>query len=620
MKNFHRILISLLYCNKLFLSSTDCLFLHNIRLSFNIIHFRINLKIKKHMKSRSLNFKLRKFVHYSLILCILLIQIIIAAFFYNEFNNKKNLAFIENQLKDVHSLENLTENSRKELINSQDYFQKYLITDDNKFLESYFQSVNKLSQNLDSINGYKAKNPKLKSILITQKKDTAELKKLKLLVDSTFQFSTKSTFKMRDELPKFKKYDFNYNFDKFDIQQQTFADTIEKKGLFGRLGDAIAGKVNVQKESTVITLKNGRTTDASKMKSELDSLMRSINNHYSKEVQKIQVNVTKNQNSNGKFYKTFNNMLIYSNDLMNIYEVAIKDSKSELQKELDHQNSINNKIRMYLVLGAMILMFIVSILIMYFTRIAFIYEKKLNAANKQIKENLNFKNRILGMLSHELRSPLKIIGIFIKRISKKTTDETVQDYLKSISFTNNTLLMQANQILEYTKNQQVENKLNPAVFNLDNEINAILRSIEPYIETRNNKFVINKNIDPNIVVYSDCTKINQIFMNILGNANKFTENGQITVNTSASPIDNNTVSLVTEIKDSGVGISKSDLEKIFEPYYQGILSEDVENLGAGLGLSLCKELVELYNGKISVNSELNKGTTVSFTINLKINK
>lgn len=572
------------------------------------------------MKSRPLNFKLRKFVHYSLILCILLIQIIIAAFFYNEFHNKKSLAFIENQLKDIHSLENLTENSRKELINSQNYFQKYLITDDNKFLESYFQSVNKLSQNLDSINGYKVKNPKMTSLLITQKKDTAELKKLKLLVDSSFQFSTKSTFKLRDDLPKFKKYDFNYNFDKFDIQQQTFADTIQKKGLFGRLGDAIAGKVNVQKESTVITLKNGRTTDTAKMKLELDSLMRSINNHYSKEVQKIQVNVTKNQNSNSKFYKTFNNMLIYSNNLMNIYEVAIKDSKSELQKELDQQNSANNKIRMYLVFGAMILMFIVSILIMYFTGIAFIYEKKLKAANKQIKENLNFKNRILGMLSHELRSPLKIIGIFIKRISNKTTDETVKEYLKSISFTNNTLLMQANQILEYTKNQHVENKLNPAVFNLDNEITAILRSIEAYIETRNNQFVINKNIDPNIVVYSDCTKINQIFMNILGNANKFTENGQITVNTSATPIDDNTISLITEIKDSGAGISKSDLEKIFEPYYQGILSEDVENLGAGLGLSLCKELVELYNGNIAVTSELNEGTTVSFSINLNINK
>jgi len=570
--------------------------------------------------SRSLSFRLRKIIHYFLIICILLIQLIIAAFFYNEFVNRKNISFIENQLDDVHSLENLTDNSRKELITSQDYFQKYLITDDKKFLESYFQSVNILSQNLDSINLYKDRNPRLKTILITQKKDTAELKKLKLLVDSTFQFSTKSTFKLRDELPKLKKIDFDYNFEKFDIQQQTFADTVQKKGLFGRLGDAIAGKVNVQKESTVITLKNGKTTDASRMKSDLDSLMRSVNNHYSKEVQKIQVNVTKNHNNNGKFYKTFNNMLIYSNDLMNIYEFAIKDSKSELEKELAKQNSANNKIRTYLVLGAMVLMFIVSILIMYFTRIAFIYEKRLNAANKQIKENLNFKNRILGMLSHELRSPLKIIGIFIKRINKKTDDETVKEYLKSISFTNDTLLMQANQILEYTKNQQVENKLIPVIFNLKNEITSILTAIEPYIETRNNKFVINENIDPYIIVYSDNTKINQIFMNILGNANKFTENGQITVNTSAKYIDKNTVLLATQIIDTGSGISKSDLEKIFEPYYQGVLSEDVENLGAGLGLSLCKEIVELYSGDISVDSELNEGTTVNFSINLNINK
>lgn len=570
--------------------------------------------------SQSSNFKFRKIVHYSLIICILLIQLIIAGYFYNEFVNRKNLTFIENQLKDVHSLEDLTDNSRKELINSQDYFQKYLITDDKKFLDSYFQSVNRLSQNLDSINQFKDKNPRLRNIIATKKEDTIELRKLKLLVDSSFQFSTKSNFNMQDELPKFKKMEFDYNFEKFDIQQQTYADTIQKKGLFGRLGDAIAGKVNVQKESTVITLKNGQTTDASKMKSELDSLMRSINNHYSKEVQKIQVNVTKNKDKNGKFYKTFNNMLIYSNDLMNIYEFAIRDSKFELEKELATQNSASNKIRMYLVLGSMVLMFIVSILIMYLTRMAFIYEKRLNSANQQIKENLNFKNRILGMLSHELRSPLKIIGIFIKRINKKTEDETVKEYLKSISFTNDTLLMQANQILEYTKNQQVENKLIPVTFNLNNEITSILTAIEPYIETRNNKFVINKDINPDIVVYSDSTKINQIFMNILGNANKFTENGQITVNTSAKYLDEKIVTLTTEIIDTGAGISKSDLEKIFEPYYQGVLSEDVENLGAGLGLSLCKEIVELYSGKISVDSELNEGTTVTFSINLNINK
>lgn len=583
----------------------------------------MNASIKsKSGPSKLSNFKFRKIVHYSLIVCILLIQITIAAFFYNEFITKKNLTFIENQLKEIHSLENLTDNSKSELSNAQGFLQSYVVTENEKHLKSYFESLNKLGQNLDSISLYENKYPRLKNILTSQKNDSLEIKKLKVLIDSSYQFTTNSNFKAHTDLPPLKKFDLGNSLDKFDfnVETKTFADTVKKKGLFGRLGDAISGKENVRKESTVITVNKGKVPDASALKAELDSIIKSVDNHYSKEVKKIQVNVTEKQNDNGKVYKMFSNLLVYSNGLMSIYEVAIKDSKSDLEKEFEKQNSKNNKIRTYLIFGSMILMFIVSILIMLLTRIAFIYERKLNAANNQIKENLNFKNRILGMLSHELRSPLKIIGIFINRINKKTEDPNIKEYLKSISFTNNTLLMQANQILEYTKNQQVENKLIPVTFNLKNEITSILTSIEPYIETRNNRFVINENINSDITVYSDNTKINQIFMNILGNANKFTENGQITVTVKAEPTTENTIFLQTQISDTGVGISKSDLEKIFEPYYQGILSDEVENLGAGLGLSLCKELVDLYFGNISVISELNVGTTVMFALNLNINK
>lgn len=576
------------------------------------------------MIRKSMSFRLRKVVQYSLIFCILLIQCIIAGFFYNEFINRKNLTFIENQLKEVHVLENLTDDSRKELINAQDFFQKYVMSEDKQFLESYFNSVNKLTKNLDSINHFKYQNPRLKNILESHQKEVGETKNLKKLVDSTYKFSTSSNTRIPDELPKLTKYKFDYNFDKFEVQTKTYSDTVKKKGLFGRLGDAIAGKENVRKDSVVVTVKGGKILDVPTVKNEFDSIVNSINNHYTKEVQMIRVKMGKNNDNSkiesNKFFSTFNSLLVYSNELMNIYEFAVKDSKADLEKEYAHQNSESNKIRKYLVLGLMVLMFIVSILIMYFTRIAFIYERKLNTANKQISENLNFKNRILGMLSHELRSPLKIIGIFINRINKKTTDESIKEYLKSISFTNNTLLMQANQILEYTKNQHVENKLIPVVFNLKNEITSILTSIEPYIETRNNKFIVQENIDPNIVVFSDNTKINQVFMNILGNANKFTENGQISVDTSAEKTDEKTVTLTTKISDTGAGISKSDLEKIFEPYYQGVLSNEVENLGAGLGLSLCKEIVELYGGNISVTSEQNEGTTVSFVINLKLNQ
>ena len=576
---------------------------------------------QKNSLSKSLPFKWRKIVHYSLVICILLIQITIAGFFYNEFISRKNITFIDKQLKEVQSLEDLTDDSRKELINAQDFFQKYVVSKDNQYLKAYFNSVDRLTKNLDSINNFKFQNPNLKSFSIARKNDSIKIENLKLLVDSTQEFSKNSDLKTTIQLPQLKKFDTDFNFEKFDVQTKTISHSIPKKGIFGRLKDAFAGKENVRKDSTIVTIKSGKAANSNKIKMEMDSIITSANNHYLKEVQKIRVSVTKykdkDQDNSGDFYHTFNSLLVYSNKLMNIYDEAIKGSKSDLEKEYKAQNSKNNRIREYLVLGLMVLMFIVSILIMYFTRIAFIYESKLKVANKQIGENLKFKNRILGMLSHELRSPLKIIGLFINRINKKTSDEDIKGYLKSISFTNNTLLMQANQILEYTKNQQVENKLIPVVFNLKSEIKSILTSIEPYIETRNNKFVIDDQIDPAIMVDSDDTKINQIFMNILGNANKFTENGQIKVFAATEIVDENTVTLVTKISDTGCGISQSDLEKIFEPYYQGVLSEDIENLGAGLGLSLCKEIIGLYSGNISVSSELNKGTTVSFLINLK---
>ena len=568
------------------------------------------------MFKKLFGFRSRKIIHYSLIICILLIQLLIAAFFYNEFVTRKNLAFFEKQLKEVNVLDNLTDNSRKELLNAQNCFQNYMTHEDKRYLDSYFASLHKLGENLESINNYATKYPRLKNVLTLQKSDSLEIKKLQSLIDSTYEYSAKSSVKAQNRFPKLQKYDADYNFDRFNVETKTFSDTVKKKGLFGRLGDAISGKESVRKDSTVVTVKQGKVPVSAEIKAKVDSIMNQVTNHYTGQIRKIEVTVTEKQNNDGRFYRIFSKLLIYSNGLMNIYDVAIKGSKADLQKEYDKQNSESNRIRTYLIFGAMVLMFTVSILIMFLTRIAFIYEKRLNAANKQISENLNFKNRILGMLSHELRSPLKIIGLFISRISKKTDDRQIKEYLKSISFTNDSLLMQANQILEYTKNQAVENKLIPVKFNLKSEITSILASIEPYIETRNNIFIIHENISPDLEVYSDNKKINQIFMNILGNANKFTENGQITVEVKTEPRNENTISLMTKISDTGAGISKHDLEKIFEPYYQGVLSEDVENLGAGLGLSLCKEIIELYSGYIAVESETGKGTTVTFTVNL----
>lgn len=569
------------------------------------------------MKYKFLNFKLRRIVHYSLILCILLIQVIIAVFFYTEFVNAKKLKFIKDQLEDSRALGGLTDNSRKDFMDAQMYFQKYMVTQDDKDLKLYFESLKKLKGNFDKIHEYESKNPRLKNNLARQKKDTIEVINLKTLIDSVYQTSRNPPARIEDQHYEPKKY--KNNFEDLKIETKTYSDTVKKKGFMGRLKDAITGKVDVKKDSTVITLTNNRTVDLPGLKTEMDSTIKSMDRHYATEVKKVQRYAVKSQKDNIHFYSTFSKLLVYSNGLINVYENAIRDFKLELEKEYNEQSSANNKVRTNLVLGLMILMFIVSILIMYFTRVAFIYERKLNEANDEIKRNLNFKNRILGMLSHDLRSPLKIINIFIDKIHRTTKDDTIKDYLKSIKFTNSTLLLQSNQILEYTKNQDADKQLINTVFNLKDEINSIVKVITPYIETRNNKFVVTDNIPEGIVVFSDNIKINQVFMNILGNANKFTENGQIDLILMTEPAGNNKISLITTVADTGVGISEADVKKIFEPYYQGVISDEIDNLGAGLGLSLCKEIIELFDGEISVTSKLYKGTTMTFRMNLNIN-
>jgi len=121
------------------------------------------------------------------------------------------------------------------------------------------------------------------------------------------------------------------------------------------------------------------------------------------------------------------------------------------------------------------------------------------------------------------------------------------------------------------------------------------------------------------MVNSDSIRINQIFMNILGNANKFTENGQIDLTMITETIGEHRIAFTTTVSDTGIGISESDLKKIFEPYYQGTVSDEVDNLGAGLGLNLCKEIVELFDGDISISSKLHKGTKITFKLILNTN-
>jgi len=560
--------------------------------------------------------KFRSLIHYSLIACLILIQGIILMFFYNEYFNTKKLEAIRTQLIETRGLTKLMQKSRSELISTQYNLQKYISGNDKSYLESYFTSLRSLTKNIDSINTHPDLKSTLKGRLQARNKQSAQLADLERLIETVYQDS--KTSKKTPTPIRIENYDLQATEQTFNVEfhRSTPEASPAKKKLLPRLKDAITGNVEVKRDTVFIETFSESTLDTTKIRKDFDSAVAVVNNHYLKEIKKYENQIKSTSSKSNQLYENYDHLIILSNDLMDVYETTISDVSNGLQKEYEQQNSQNNKIRRSTMLGLMVIIFFVLVVVLYYTKQSFLYEKKLQHANKTISENLNFKNRILGMLSHEIRAPLKIINLFTSRISKKTNDESVLEALKSIEFTNNSLLIQANQILEYTKNQSQKIELKPVDFNLREEIEAILHVFKPYIESKRNTVQITNTIDPFLRVHADNIKIHQILINILGNASKFTENGEISIEVSANPINSKTIALQALVKDTGIGISKSDLKKIFQPYYQGLVSEELDNLGAGLGLNLCKEIVELFGGTISAQSTLGEGTLVSFTINL----
>lgn len=562
--------------------------------------------------------KNRQLIQYLLIACIVLIQITVFVFFYNEYFNAKKLSAIEEKIQEMRVLKKLTNNSQNQLIYAQTNLQKYIDNQDKQHLDSYFYALQKLSQNIDSIIIYENTTPTLKAIADTTNSNSLQLIKLEKLIDSAYNSSQKPI--TPKEPPKIQKIQIENQPSELDIEIYHVPDSTDKKKFFPRIKDAITGNVEVKRDTTIIIAKQNQIIDTTKINAELNNNISALNEHYLKEIKKYETYISKTDFHNRSLYQTYDNLLMMSNNLLKIFNDKFHDYNSDLEVEYYKQNSINNKIRRYAVLGLMLLTFFVSGVLAYYTQLTFQYEKELKTANHTINQNLKFKNRILGMLSHEIRAPLKIINIFIQRIKKKTNEPEIIDYLNSIEFSNNSLLIQANQILEYATNHEKKLELKLIEFDLKDEINSICKMFQPYIESRKNTFIIHNQIPQQILVWADNTKIHQIFINILGNANKFTENGEIKLHTYISNTDENQIKLHCSISDTGTGISESDLEKIFEPYFQGVISHEVVNLGAGLGLNLCKEIVQLFNGNISAQSSLGKGTTIAFEINLSLVK
>jgi two-component system sensor histidine kinase BarA len=192
----------------------------------------------------------------------------------------------------------------------------------------------------------------------------------------------------------------------------------------------------------------------------------------------------------------------------------------------------------------------------------------------------------------------------------------MKQLFESITFTTKSANLLANQILEFSKNEQKKLTVNSVSFNVKEELSEVFQGLKSLVEENKNQLAINLEVPNDLIVQSDIVKIYQIFYNLIGNANKFTEKGTIKVEVKSDIVSQNIAMLQVTVSDTGKGIHKEDIANIFTNFYQSVAEEKVHNLGAGLGLYLCKELIELLGGTIQIESELGKGTQVLFTLKL----
>ena len=356
------------------------------------------------------------------------------------------------------------------------------------------------------------------------------------------------------------------------------------------------------------------TVTSGSIEDQIKGLFLTTNKYYENEFKNLKKTFSNLKNKNLKVVALNNELLKLSENVITNYSNAASLLQANNQKDLLDQYKSHKTVRNYTIILLILLMFVISIILFNFTYLAFAYEKRLIIANNQIHESLNFKNRIVTMISHDIRSPLSMIAIYSKKISSSIKDNKIKENFNAIEFTTNSLLLLTNQILEYSKNEHQKIEIKPSEFNLKNEIENTISSITPLIENNGNKIKLKSNLNPDCEVYSDAIKIHQLFYNIIGNANKFTDKGLIAVNIDFEQVSELKINLKVQIQDNGIGIAENDLKNIFESYYQGTVSEKVNDLGVGLGLNLCKEIIELFDGKIDVQSTEGKGTIFKFNL------
>ncbi|MUH37672.1 response regulator [Zobellia amurskyensis] len=242
---------------------------------------------------------------------------------------------------------------------------------------------------------------------------------------------------------------------------------------------------------------------------------------------------------------------------------------------------------------------------------------ELKAARDAAVTAMEAKTNFLSTVSHELRTPLYAVTGLTHLLLEENPSKGQKEHLKALKFSGDYLLNFINDILQINKIDA--DKLEPlnVEFNLKKVLQEVIDSLKQGAQS--NKTTLILDYDKNIPYHlmSDPLKLSQIFLNLVGNALKFTKGGEVKVTAKLIKKVDEDVTLYFEVKDNGIGIAKEQQQNIFDGFEQGSIQINREYGGTGLGLTIVKSLLGLFESRIELESELGVGSTFFFELEVK---
>ncbi|EAP3701447.1 two-component sensor histidine kinase BarA [Salmonella enterica] len=244
---------------------------------------------------------------------------------------------------------------------------------------------------------------------------------------------------------------------------------------------------------------------------------------------------------------------------------------------------------------------------------------ELDLAKKRAQEAARIKSEFLANMSHELRTPLNGVIGFTRLTLKTELNPTQRDHLNTIERSANNLLAIINDVLDFSKLEAGKLILESIPFPLRNTLDEVVTLLAHSSHDKGLELTLNiKNGVPDNVI-GDPLRLQQVITNLVGNAIKFTESGNIDILVEKRALSNTKVQIEVQIRDTGIGIPERDQSRLFQAFRQAYASISRRHGGTGLGLVITQKLVNEMGGDISFHSQPNRGSTFWFHIHLDLN-